>query len=125
MDVFPELFVRVQSWYAAFTARDAEALLAQMTPDVSWANGWEGGTVEGTEAVRAYWRRQWEQIHVEVVPEHLRVLPDGLVVVDVLQIVRDTDARELARESVQHHYRLTDAGSISSMRVHPGRSVHD
>jgi hypothetical protein len=33
-----------------------------MTPDVDWANGWEGGSVSGREAVRDYRRHQWEEI---------------------------------------------------------------
>jgi uncharacterized protein (TIGR02246 family) len=119
VDVFPELFARVQAWYDAFTARDADTLLAEMAPDVSWANGWEGGTVEGRAAVREYWTRQWTQIHVEVRPEHLQVLADGLVVVEVLQVVRDTTGAERARERVQHRYRLTADGLIASMRIGP------
>ena len=33
-----------------------------MTPDVDWANGWEGGRVVGRDAVRDYWQRQWAAI---------------------------------------------------------------
>ena len=45
--------------YAAFNRRDLETALALLYPEVEWANGLEGGTVHGPEAVRAYWTRQW------------------------------------------------------------------
>jgi hypothetical protein len=45
---------QMRSLYAAFNARDVATCLAAMTPDVDWANGWEGGRVVGREAVRDY-----------------------------------------------------------------------
>ncbi|MBV9490684.1 MAG: nuclear transport factor 2 family protein, partial [Verrucomicrobia bacterium] len=33
--------------YEAFNRRDVDAVLAVMQPDVEWANGLEGGTVQG------------------------------------------------------------------------------
>ena len=38
--------------YAAFNARDVEAALPSMHPEVDWPNAWEGGRVSGREAVR-------------------------------------------------------------------------
>jgi hypothetical protein len=52
--------------YAAFNARDVEAVLAAMHPDVDWPNGMEGGRVLGHAAVRAYWIRQWGLIDPRV-----------------------------------------------------------
>ena len=43
---------RLRSLYQAFNARDVDTCLAAMTPDVDWANGWEGGRVVGRDAVR-------------------------------------------------------------------------
>jgi hypothetical protein len=37
---------RLRATYAAFNARDIDAVLAQMTADVDWPNAWEGGHVE-------------------------------------------------------------------------------
>jgi ketosteroid isomerase-like protein len=48
----------MRSLYSAFNARDVDACLAAMAPDVDWANGWEGGRVIGRAAVRDYWERQ-------------------------------------------------------------------
>jgi ketosteroid isomerase-like protein len=38
--------------YQAFNARDIDAALATMQPDVLWPNGMEGGTVHGRVGVR-------------------------------------------------------------------------
>ncbi len=38
--------------YAAFNARDIEAVLAVMHVDVDWPNGMEGGRVLGHDEVR-------------------------------------------------------------------------
>ena len=48
--------------YVAFNARDIGAILAVMTEDVEWPNGWEGGVVRGHAEVRDYWTRQWAAI---------------------------------------------------------------
>lgn len=54
--------------YAAFNARDIDAVLAMMHLDVEWANGMEGGYVHGHNAVRDYWTRQWKLINSIVEP---------------------------------------------------------
>jgi ketosteroid isomerase-like protein len=66
--------------YADFNARDIDALLARMTPDVDWPNGWEGGREHGPEAVRAYWERQFREIDPHVEPVGVDERPDGTVV---------------------------------------------
>jgi SnoaL-like domain len=40
---------RLSGMYAAFNARDIDALLEQMTPDLDWPNAWEGGRLHGHE----------------------------------------------------------------------------
>lgn len=40
--------------YREFNARQINAVLARMRPDVIWANGMEGGYVYGTGQVRDY-----------------------------------------------------------------------
>ena len=44
--------------YVAFNARDIDASIAAMHPDVDWRNAWEGGRLHGRDAVREYWTRQ-------------------------------------------------------------------
>jgi hypothetical protein len=38
--------------YTAFNARDIDAVLSLMHPDVDWPNAWEGGRVVGHAGVR-------------------------------------------------------------------------
>jgi hypothetical protein len=38
---------RLRATYAAFNARDTDAVLAQMTAHADWPNAWEGGRVQG------------------------------------------------------------------------------
>lgn len=40
--------------YAAFNARDIDAALALMTPDVAWPKAFKGGFAHGSQEVRAY-----------------------------------------------------------------------
>ncbi len=54
--------------YAAFNARDIDAALALMTPDVAWPKAFKGGFVRGPEEVRAYWTEQWSEIDPHVEP---------------------------------------------------------
>src|SRR2546430_2133795 len=58
--------------YAAFNARDIDAALALMTPDVAWPRAFKAGFVRGHEEVRAYWTEQWNEIdpHVEPMAFH-------------------------------------------------------
>ena len=54
--------ILLRSLYDAFNARDIDTVVAAMSPDVDWPNGWEGGRVVGHDAVRHYWERQWAEI---------------------------------------------------------------
>lgn len=107
---------RLADLYAAFNRRDIPKLLTAMATDVSWPNGWEGGTVHGHEALAAYWRRQWEQIEPSVVPIACNVLEDGRVAVTVHQVVRDKAGALLTDHTVTHVYRFTD-GLVAEMEI--------
>lgn len=73
--------------YAAFNARDIDAALAVMHPDVAWAYGMEGGQIHGHEAVRDYWTRQWKLIDPNVEPKGFELDESGRMVVAVHQVV--------------------------------------
>src|SRR5829696_373169 len=92
--------------YDAFNARNIDAVLAVMHPDVDWPNAWEGGRVHGTEAVRSYWARQFEVIQAHVDPERFSLTADGCVLVEVHQVVRDLTGTLMSDGSVQHIYRV-------------------
>jgi hypothetical protein len=102
--------------YAAFNARDIDAALALMTPDVSWPRAFKGGFVRGPEEIRAYWTEQWSEIdgHVEPITFHLEDV--GQVLVDVHQVVRDLAGAVLADEHVGHRFTIEN-GLIQAMEV--------
>jgi SnoaL-like domain len=52
----------LRSAYRAFNARDIEAAVELMDPEVDWPNAWEGRRVVGRAAVRDYWNRQFAAI---------------------------------------------------------------
>ena len=93
--------------YRAFNARDLEAAVALMHPDVDWPNAWEGGRVIGRDEVGAYWRRQFEEISSKVEPQGFVEEPDGAITVDVHQTVNDAKSGELLSDAnIQHRYRI-------------------
>jgi SnoaL-like domain len=88
-----------------------------MHPEVDWPNAWEGGRVRGREAVAAYWARQFEQISSRVEPLGFSRDDDGVISVDVHQVVRDAGSGELVSDShVVHRWRLED-GLVVRMDV--------
>jgi ketosteroid isomerase-like protein len=106
----------IQRTYAAFNARDVDAVLAMMHPRVEWANGMEGGTVSGHQGIRDYWTRQWSLIDPSVHPTRITITENGRVAVDVRQVVRDLAGRVLKDESVCHVYTFED-GLVTSMEI--------
>jgi len=82
--------------YDRFNARDMEAVLSAMHEDVVWANGMEGGQVHGREQVRSDWTRQWAMSDPRVEPAEFSKGPEGDVIVEVHQTVRDLDGNLLA-----------------------------
>jgi ketosteroid isomerase-like protein len=104
--------------YAAFNARDIDAALAIMTPDVSWPRAFKGGFVRGPEEVRAYWTEQWSEIdgHVEPVAFHME--DAGQILVEVHQVVRNLAGAVLADEHVGHRFTI-EHGLIQAMEVCP------
>jgi nuclear transport factor 2 (NTF2) superfamily protein len=94
----------LRSLYEAFNSRDVDTALAGMTPDVDWANGWEGGSVSGREAVRDYWRRQWEEIDSSAVPTVIEARPDGRVAVTVHLVARDQTGAVVNDSTGRHVY---------------------
>lgn len=113
----PEAELALLSAYRAFNARDVEAALELMHPEVDWPNAWEGGRVVGRAAVRDYWNRQFAAISSNLAPLRFTQESDGSVTVDVQQVVRDAHTDELLSDSsVCHCYRLRN-GLIVRMDV--------
>ena len=107
----------LRSAYRAFNARDIEAAVELMHPEVDWPNAWEGGRVLGRDGVRDYWSRQFAAISGNVEPEGFSEGPDGSITVDVHQVVHDARTGELLSDShVRHRYRF-EGGLIVRMDV--------
>jgi hypothetical protein len=104
--------------YVAFNARDIDAALAIMTPDVSWPRAFKGGFVHGPEAIRAYWTEQWSEIDGRVEPVAFYPEDAGRILVDVHQVVRDLAGAVLADEHVGHRFTF-EHGLIKGMEVCP------
>lgn len=106
----------LRSLYEAFNSRDVDACLAAMTPDVDWANGWEGGSVTGREAVRDYWHRQWEEIDSSATPTSIEERSDGSVEVTVHLLARDKTGTVVNDSTGRHVYDFRD-GLIERMTI--------
>ncbi|HTV13106.1 MAG TPA: nuclear transport factor 2 family protein [Acidobacteriaceae bacterium] len=98
----------LRAMYAGFNARAMEAVLAAMHEDVLWANGMEGGHVQGREGVRAYWTRQWAILDPRVDPVSIVETQDGTLVVEVHQVVHDKEGKLLVDQMVGHIFRIED-----------------
>ena len=102
---------RIERLYAAFNRRDIAGVFQYLAPTVEWANGWEGGYVNGRAEVADYWSRQWRQIDPTVTPLMISATPDGhRVAVEVHQVVRDPAGTVLSDDLVTHVY--TFAGKL-------------
>jgi len=95
--------------YRDFNARNIEAVLSCMHPDVEWANGMEGGHVHGVEAVRGYWTRQFTTVNPRVEPMAIDADENNNWVVTVHQVVHDTKGNLLVDATVYHTYQFRDA----------------
>jgi hypothetical protein len=102
--------------YAAFNARDIDAAVALMTPDVAWPKAFKGGVARGPEEVRAYWTEQWSEIDPHVEPLEISPEGDGRFLVRVHQVVKDLQGAVLADAQVGHRFTIVD-GLVSAMEV--------
>jgi nuclear transport factor 2 (NTF2) superfamily protein len=108
----------LRAGYAAFNARDADATLATMTPDVILPNGMEGGYIHGHQAIRAYWTREWSVIHPYDRPISFHREDSGRILVEVHQIVRDLAGTVLADRHLGHRCTI-EHGLIQAIEVCP------
>lgn len=104
----------IKKAYTAFNNRDIETALPLLHEDVVWPA--DGGTVDGREAVRDYWIKQWAEIDPRVEPMAFKTDADKRVVVDVHQTVRDLAGKVLSDQMVQHVYTMED-GLVRRMEI--------
>ncbi len=101
--------------YAAFNARDIDRCLSGMTPDVTWANGMDGGNVQGHQGVRDYWTRQWKMLNPRVDPQGFQS-NGNKVSVDVHQVVHAMDGRLIVDQMVKHVFTF-ESGLIKIFEI--------
>jgi hypothetical protein len=102
--------------YRDFNARNIDAVISRMHPEVEWANGMEGGHVHGRDEVRAYWTRQFTTINPHVEPVQIEPNEQGNWVVEVHQVAHDLKGNLLLDTTVYHTYQFRD-GLIVRMDI--------
>ena len=93
--------------YENFNDRKIDLVVSQMTADVKWANGMEGGYVYGTNAVREYWTKQFKMVSSKVTPLEIK-MENGTIKIKVHQVVHDLNGDLLADETVYHFFNLME-----------------
>ena len=106
----------IEEAYAAFNARDIDAVLKIMHPEVNWPNGWEGGYVKGHDEVRSYWTRQWKELNPRVEPVAFKEKQDEQIEVEVHQTAKDQQGNVLFDGIVKHIYTIEN-GLIKNMEI--------
>jgi hypothetical protein len=101
--------------YQNFNDREIDLVITQMTENIKWANGMEGGYVYGQEGVKEYWTRQFGMISSKVKPVQIELV-NGVVKIKVHQIVHDLNGKVLADEMVYHFFHLKE-NKISEFHI--------
>ncbi len=100
--------------YAAFNARDAEALLARVSDDVDWPDGHR--RLHGKEEVRRDWTGTWARARTHDEPVGFSELDDGRIAVRVDQVVCSHDGAVISRGRFLHLHRI-ERGLITRMDI--------
>ena len=122
-DMTPERLQLLQNLYEAFNKREFEKVLSTMRPDVKWANGMEGGFVYGRDAVREYWRKQFEVVQSHLEPLGFEVDENNRNVVTVHLVVRDLGGTLLLEKTVQQIFTFEN-GLISLFEIGGTEPLH-
>lgn len=94
--------------YSAFNARDIDTALSTMHADIQWPKAFEGGYVQGHDAIRDYWTRQWTEIDPTVQPIGINDREDGTLEVTVQQKVKNLQGNVIFDGVVKHVYTLQE-----------------
>ena len=93
--------------YKNFNNRKIDLVINEMTTDVQWANGMDGGYVYGHDGVGEYWTRQFGLVSSHVTPLEIEEENDA-VKIKVKQVVYDVNDNLLSDEIVYHYFTLKD-----------------
>ena len=106
----------LQHLYIAFNEQDVDRALEVIHPDAVWANGMEGGLLNGHQSIREYWLRQWSYITWHVQPMRFEMTDSENIVVDAHQIIRDLSGNIVSIRDLQHLFQIED-GLIKTMGI--------
>lgn len=106
----------IKNAYSAFNARDIDAILQVMHPEVKWSKAWEGDYAKGHKELSAYWQRQWKEINPNVTPVGFHERENGTLEVEVNQLVKDPEGNILFDGKVKHVYVIND-GLLQQMDI--------
>ncbi|WP_294822974.1 nuclear transport factor 2 family protein [uncultured Flavobacterium sp.] len=106
----------IEKAYTAFNSRDIDGALSTFHPDVEWPKAFEGGYVQGHDAIRDYWARQWGEIDPNVQPLEVSEEQDGKITVTVHQLVKGLQGSVLFDGNVKHVYTVQD-GLLRKMDI--------
>lgn len=98
----------LQNLYDAFNKREIETIISFMRQDVKWANGLEGGFVDGRDAVLEYWTNQFKDIQPELETLKFETDENNRNVVTVHQIIKDLEGNMLADAEVRQIFTIED-----------------
>ncbi|TDQ08439.1 nuclear transport factor 2 family protein [Pedobacter metabolipauper] len=112
----------IKKAYTAFNARDIDAILQVMHPEVKWSKAWEGDYANGHDEVSAYWKRQWKEIDPNVTPVGFHERENGTLEVEVDQLVKDLEGHVLFEGKVLHVYVIHD-GLLQQMDIEQLRTA--
>jgi len=101
--------------YDNFNKRNIDFVINNMTPDVKWANGMDGGFVYGHDGVREYWTRQFKLVSSNVTPLDVKE-NNGKFIIKVHQVVHDRDGKLPADDTVTHIFTL-DGNKIAQFDI--------
>jgi hypothetical protein len=114
----------LQNLYDAFNKREIETVIIMMQPDVKWANGMQGGFIQGRDGVREYWKKQFELIKPHLEPLKFEIDEKGRSVVTNHQIVRDLDDNLLLEKTVRHVFTIEN-GLIKVFEIEDSEALSD
>ncbi|MBW4456936.1 MAG: nuclear transport factor 2 family protein, partial [Nostoc indistinguendum CM1-VF10] len=114
----------LQNLYDAFNKREIETIISAMQPDVKWANGFEGGFVDGRDAVREYWTNQLKVIQPELEILKYETDENNRHIVTVHEVVKDLDGKLLADMTVRQIYTIEN-GLISLYEIDGTETIQD
>jgi nuclear transport factor 2 (NTF2) superfamily protein len=113
----------LRNLYEAFNKREFEKIISMMQPDVKWANGMEGGFVYGRDAVREYWRKQFEVVQGQLRPLKFEMDENNRNVVTIHLVVRDLEGNVLVEKTVQQIFTIEN-GLISIFEIGGTEPLH-